>query len=100
MMGSRDEIEEETPVRMVEPIEDKMYVAVGKDVKESEKTLAWALHNSGGRKICILHVHQPAQKIPMSNFFETCSHQHMFLFMLCYYCFFIIENILLIFHVL
>ncbi|KAM7508648.1 hypothetical protein LguiA_019101 [Lonicera macranthoides] len=65
MMGSRDEIEEETPLRVAEPIEDKIYVAVGKDLKESEKTLAWALHNSGGRKICILHVHQPAQKIPM-----------------------------------
>ncbi|KAF3646343.1 U-box domain-containing protein 33 [Capsicum annuum] len=51
-----------TPVRVVD---DVMYVAVGKDLKETEPTLTWALHKSGGRKICILHVHTPAQKIPM-----------------------------------
>lgn len=45
--------------------EDMMFVAVGKDVKESG-ILLWALHNSRGMKICVLHVHQPAQKIPMS----------------------------------
>ncbi|KAK2992640.1 hypothetical protein RJ640_023950 [Escallonia rubra] len=62
MMGSRSEIVEESPgVRVAE---DKIHVAVGKEVKESELTLAWALHNSGGRKICILHVHQPADRMP------------------------------------
>lgn len=48
-------------------VDDVMYVAVGKDLKETEPTLTWALHKSGGRKICIVHVHTPAQKIPMSN---------------------------------
>lgn len=64
MMGSRGEIVEETatPTRV---IEDTIYVAVGKDEKDSESTLKWALHNSGGRRICILHVHQPAEKIPI-----------------------------------
>ncbi|XP_059651393.1 U-box domain-containing protein 33 isoform X2 [Cornus florida] len=62
MMASRNEIVEEAPVRM---IEDRIYVTVGKEVKESKYTLSWALHNSGGRKVCILHVHQPAQMIPM-----------------------------------
>nr|XP_019071644.1 U-box domain-containing protein 33 isoform X3 [Solanum lycopersicum] len=46
-------------------VDDVMYVAVGKDLKETEPTLTWALHKSGGRKICIVHVHTPAQKIPM-----------------------------------
>lgn len=45
--------------------DDMIYVAVGKDLKESEPALKWALHKSGGRRICILHVHTPAQKIPM-----------------------------------
>nr|GMD64972.1 U-box domain-containing protein 33 [Ipomoea batatas] len=51
-----------TPARVSD---DTLYVAVGKEVKESEYTIAWALHNSGGRRLCILHVHTPAQKIPM-----------------------------------
>ncbi|XP_069144087.1 U-box domain-containing protein 33 isoform X4 [Solanum lycopersicum] len=46
-------------------VDDVMYVAVGKDLKETDPTLTWALHKSGGRKICIVHVHTPAQKIPM-----------------------------------
>lgn len=47
------------------PREEMMYVALGKDLKESERTLMWALHNSRGMKICVLHIHQPAQKIPV-----------------------------------
>ncbi|XP_051148635.1 U-box domain-containing protein 33 [Andrographis paniculata] len=45
--------------------EGVMFVALGKDVKEGETVLMWALHNSRRMKICVLHVHQPAQKIPM-----------------------------------
>ncbi|KAK6918375.1 Protein kinase domain [Dillenia turbinata] len=63
MMSSDGEVMEETPPR----VEDKIYVAVGKEVKESKSTLLWALHNSGGRKICILHIHQPAQMIPLND---------------------------------
>ncbi|KAL8495234.1 hypothetical protein ACS0TY_019405 [Phlomoides rotata] len=51
-----------TPYPAVE--EDMMFVALGKDVKESERLLAWALSNSRGMRICVLHVHQPARKIP------------------------------------
>lgn len=47
--------------------EEAIYVALGKEEKEAEVILTWALRNSGGRKIIILHVHQPAQKIPMCN---------------------------------
>ncbi|KAF8412249.1 hypothetical protein HHK36_000209 [Tetracentron sinense] len=55
------EIEEE-PQRV---FEDKIFVAVGKYVKENILNLKWVLQNSGGQKICFLHVHQPAQMIPM-----------------------------------
>ncbi|XP_055817267.1 U-box domain-containing protein 33 isoform X2 [Solanum dulcamara] len=58
-------VQEGSPVTPVRVVDDVMYVAVGKDLKETEPTLTWALHKSGGRKICILHVHTPAQKIPM-----------------------------------
>lgn len=45
--------------------EDKIYVAVGEDAKESESALLWAIRNSGGRKICILLVHRLAEIIPI-----------------------------------
>lgn len=61
MMATRNEISENLPVQ----IDDRLYVAVGKELKQSKCTLLWALHNSGGRRICILHVHEPAQWIPM-----------------------------------
>lgn len=35
--------------------EDYIYVAVGKEVKESQLTLRWAIENLGGCKLCILH---------------------------------------------
>ena len=55
------------PSRALTDSDDAVYVALGKEVKEAELTLSWALHNCGGRKTIILHVHQPAQKISMSN---------------------------------
>jgi hypothetical protein len=63
-MGSRHENLED-PMAIV--IEDMIYVAVGKEMKESKSILLWALQNSGGKRICILHVHQPAQLIPFSK---------------------------------
>ncbi|XP_041002265.1 U-box domain-containing protein 33-like [Juglans microcarpa x Juglans regia] len=48
-----------------ESSEDTIFVALGiKDAKEWISTLRWAIQNSGGKKICILHIHQPAQLIP------------------------------------
>lgn len=47
--------------------EDTLYVALGENVKENRSILLWALHNSGGKKICIIHVHQRAQMIPFSK---------------------------------
>ncbi|KAG5521985.1 hypothetical protein RHGRI_034265 [Rhododendron griersonianum] len=47
-----------------EIVDDKLYVAVGKELNESKLTLSWALHHSGERNICILHVHEPSRWIP------------------------------------
>lgn len=44
--------------------EDIIYVALGTDVRECKSILLWAVQNSGGKNICILHVHQPPQLIP------------------------------------
>nr|DAD47347.1 TPA_asm: hypothetical protein HUJ06_017284 [Nelumbo nucifera] len=46
-------------------VDGKIFVAVGKELKENISTLLWTLRNSRGEKICILHIHQPAQLIPM-----------------------------------
>ncbi|KAG6786779.1 hypothetical protein POTOM_008395 [Populus tomentosa] len=61
-MESGREIVEEPVARL---IEDKIFVAVGKSVKECKLMLPWALQNSGGKRICIIHVHQPSQMIPL-----------------------------------
>lgn len=58
----RGEIEEE-PNQIV--VDEVIYVAVSKDVKESKLNLIWAIQNSGGKKICILFVHVPATMIPL-----------------------------------
>ena len=64
-MASGREIVEETVARV---IEEKIFVAVGKSVKECKTMLFWALQNSVGKRICVIHVHQPAQMIPFSKF--------------------------------
>ncbi|KAI6707674.1 hypothetical protein NL676_010636 [Syzygium grande] len=64
IMASRGEI-------VAEPVtpaaEEKIYVAVGSNVKESKLTLIWAVQNSGGKKICVIYVLVPAQKIRMEG---------------------------------
>ncbi|PWA74952.1 DNA replication licensing factor Mcm6 [Artemisia annua] len=45
--------------------ENKVFVVVGKEMNES--VLRWALRNSGGAQIGLLHVHQPGEKIRLSN---------------------------------
>jgi hypothetical protein len=74
------EIEEEPNTTVVD---EAIYVAVSKDVKESKLNLIWAIQNSGGKKICILFVHVPATMIPLSKFvaYLFCS---MCLCILCF----------------
>ncbi|XP_021767019.1 U-box domain-containing protein 33-like [Chenopodium quinoa] len=63
-MGSSKDLLGETRKGMV--IDDKVFVAVSKELKESKITLQWALQNSNGEKnICIIYVHVPANVIPM-----------------------------------
>ncbi|KAK8979925.1 hypothetical protein V6N11_066124 [Hibiscus sabdariffa] len=64
IMSSRREIVEEV---VEDIIEEKIYVAVGKDVEKYKSVLIWALQHSGGKKICIIHVHQPAEMIPVTE---------------------------------
>ncbi|KAH9604113.1 hypothetical protein KSS87_010453 [Heliosperma pusillum] len=62
-MESRGEITGKPENEVI--VDDKIYVAVGNEVKESKSAVIWALHNSKGKKICILYVHVPAKMIPM-----------------------------------
>jgi hypothetical protein len=63
------EIEEEEGAVNSEPEEDvgvgKLYVAVGKDLKEGRSNLLWAARNllACDLKLVLLHVHQPAERI-------------------------------------
>lgn len=67
--------------------DDTVFVALGKDVKKDEKVLTWALHYSRGRKICVLHIHQPARMIPMSQYhfcWAIFSFSLLFVFIECW----------------
>ncbi|WZY91843.1 hypothetical protein YC2023_064172 [Brassica napus] len=63
--GSRSSRSGATEEPLSRLIEEKIFVAVGKDVAKSKSTLVWALQNTGGKKICLVHVHQPSQMIPV-----------------------------------
>lgn len=54
-MGSVGEIEAEG--RCGEA--DTVFVAVGRNVEKCKATLHWAVRNFSGKRICLLHVHQP-----------------------------------------
>ncbi|KAL2330297.1 hypothetical protein Fmac_017878 [Flemingia macrophylla] len=56
-----ENLEEPNPGVVDQPI----YVAVSKEVKESKLNLIWTIQNSGGKRICILYVHVPATMIPL-----------------------------------
>lgn len=65
MMGSEGVVEFEGSC----DVENTVFIAVGKNVKESKSTLLWALEYFAGRNLCLLHVHQPAQFLHFSEFF-------------------------------
>ncbi|XWS35792.1 hypothetical protein CRYUN_Cryun20dG0026300 [Craigia yunnanensis] len=64
IMAGRREIVEEPVARVSE---EKIYVAVDKDVEKNKSVLYWALLHSGGKRICLIHVHQPANMIPLTD---------------------------------
>ena len=49
-------------------VEETIFVAVGKNIEQGERTLSWAVQNFLGKKICVLHVHQPSYALSMSEF--------------------------------
>ncbi|KAH9624417.1 hypothetical protein KSS87_003436 [Heliosperma pusillum] len=44
---------------------EKLFVAVGKDLRQHESLLLWAIQNCGGCLISVIHVHQPDEFIPI-----------------------------------
>ncbi|KAB1214374.1 U-box domain-containing protein 33 [Morella rubra] len=65
IMASRHEVLEDSRARVsTEESEDMIYFAVRKEVNKCALNLLWLLRNSGGKRICILHVHKPAKRIP------------------------------------
>ncbi|XP_047156379.1 U-box domain-containing protein 33 isoform X2 [Vigna umbellata] len=59
--ASGEILEEPNPGVVDQPI----YVAVAKEVKESRSNLIWAIQHSEGKRICILYVHVRATMIPL-----------------------------------
>lgn len=66
MMGGGDEGEIDTAEGLCD-VENTVFVAVGSNVKESKSMLLWALQRFSGKKICLLHVHQPTYSISLSK---------------------------------
>ncbi|KAL9228915.1 hypothetical protein vseg_004445 [Gypsophila vaccaria] len=60
-----DEVELGGLIRRKQSKVDKLYVAVGKELPQNESLLLWAIQNSGGCFISILHVHLPDEFIPI-----------------------------------
>ncbi|KAI3432068.1 uncharacterized protein J3R85_007443 [Psidium guajava] len=56
-MGSVGEIEAEGRCHEA----DTVFVAVGRNVEKCKTTLHWAARNFSGKRICLLHVHQPTK---------------------------------------
>ena len=75
-MASFGEIVVEPVARV---IQDMIYVTVGTSLKESKSNLIWTLQNSGGKRVCIVHVHQPAQMIPMSKSVPYSTHMSAYI---------------------
>lgn len=70
MLGEKVKEMEELEERREENegLVEKVYVAVGKEVKENKANLIWALQNSDrNKKLVIAHVHKPATTINISK---------------------------------
>ncbi|GLU00688.1 hypothetical protein SLE2022_180360 [Rubroshorea leprosula] len=62
IMTSRRDLVDES---MALVIEEKIYVALGKEIEKNKSVLRFAIRMSRGRRLCIIHVHQRAQRIPV-----------------------------------
>ena len=56
--------------RMLTATEERLYFAVSKEIKQNKHNFTWTLQNSGGKKVCIIHVHQPSQQIPTPRMYS------------------------------
>ncbi|KAI3757651.1 hypothetical protein L6452_05194 [Arctium lappa] len=63
-MGSEVEVIEER-IDEFNDVEATIFVAVGKNVKESKSLILWTLQCFAGMKICLLHIHQPDHLITL-----------------------------------
>ncbi|KAI8030901.1 U-box domain-containing protein 33 [Camellia lanceoleosa] len=65
MGGGEGEIELESQGLCDIDNTNTIFVAVGKNVKESKSTLLWAVKSFPRKKICLLHVHEPAHLVTL-----------------------------------
>lgn len=66
--GAKKNNMEEEEEKEATVMDEKIYVAVGRETAKNKLNLNWALDNSEGNKICIVLVHRPAQMIPVCKF--------------------------------
>lgn len=54
-------------------VEESIYVAVGKNLKDGKSLISWALSSfqGKGKNICLLHVHQPSRSVSLSKFLDS-----------------------------
>ncbi|XP_057952848.1 U-box domain-containing protein 32-like isoform X2 [Malania oleifera] len=55
---------EEMKKEQLGDVGDTVFVAVGKNLNEDKSKLEWALKSFTGKRICLLHVHQPPLSVP------------------------------------
>ncbi|CAN8254042.1 unnamed protein product [Cochlearia groenlandica] len=60
MEEEKQEEEEETTV-----IDERIYVAVGRETAKNKSNLTWVIDNCQGHKICVVLVHKPPHMIPL-----------------------------------
>lgn len=62
-------MEEEEEEEAEAVLEERIYVALGREIAKNKSNLTWVIDNSQGNKICIFLVHRPPQMIPVCKFF-------------------------------
>ncbi|XP_010512488.1 PREDICTED: U-box domain-containing protein 33-like [Camelina sativa] len=63
--AKKHNMEEEEEEEEEAVMDERIYVALGREPAKNKSNLSWVLDNCQGCKICILLVHRPAQMIPL-----------------------------------
>lgn len=74
--GAREKNMEEEEEETV--MDERIYVAVGRETAKNKSNLTWVIDNSPGNKICIVLVHRPAQMIPVCKFLPSLLNSRSF----------------------